>query len=1509
MKVDFSDIPAPSDRYEISDIVGYGVYGKIYIAIDIQASKKKVAIKCQKYETGCKEFVEEEYKILKDFSSHINIVDFYGIFKKSNEIWFVLEPCEGGSVIDLVNRLFAKNRRMVEEHIAYVIKETVRGLIYLHENKIVHRDLKGNNILLTKEGEVKICDFGLSKIRNQMDEMLSVILGSPSWMAPEIVGVGTKKISGYNDRVDVWSLGITAIELAEGKAPYEGMNPSRALFQIVANPPPTLRKVSTWTENFHDFIGECLVKDFEYRPCMMEIIEHPFLEEIPENNYHLTMELKSLIADVKSIKLKPKTPDIVVHGKFLKKDIDADLEPMYEEDLAALHPISEREILELLEKRAEMGEYYTYVGDILLSLNPNERRLIYGTEFHEKYQFKSRSDNAPHIYSVADTAYQNALHHKTAQQIVFLGETGSGKTSNYLHLIDHLFYLGENTSVSSSRIKNAVQLLHSLMHASTPSNNYGTRAVFKTEVNYGKTGKLSGASFKIHCIEKSRVSSTDMLQSNFHIFYYFYDGITSTPMYEKYKLSTSRDYAFLRTQKKSKTNTPRDDVAANIIKYKKLCGYMEELQFSSQDTATIHSVLAAILHLGDIVFEENKDTVAVIQNKQEVEEFSDLLEVDSKKISWALTNYCVIKDGNAYKVRHSSNEAIEVRNVLVNTLYSRLVDYIVGTINNKLSFGKAIFGNTYMVKILDFFGFECFKDNRFSQLLVNTFNEQLHYHFLQRVFAWELQDLQEEDIDFVPINYYKNKDTLNEILGNSEGLLAIIDDASKKGHRGRYITDNIYNEEKRKILVYDEDSFSIVHYTGKVTYNCRKMPDRNRDFLAPEIIETMRNSKNPIISLMFTSKLDRTGNMVMPSEEVRKNKYVFGSKMAMEREYSQIKKMRTQSTIFRSLCIELLRELSVGSGSGGTHFVRCVRTDLKGVPHNFKRELVKHQVRAMAVAETAKIRQNGFSQRISFPEFLRRYKYLAFDFDENVDITKDNCRLLMIRLKMEDWALGKSKVFLKYYNEEYLSRLYETHVKKIIKIQSILRGFLVKCRMAKQEKKDRKVVVEQIKTKRRDSLMTEDEAAEVIQKAYRNAARRKEVLESYSQLEEEDKTFIRPFARKWKSQSLFSVLMRYRAKRVQDFFNLSQQVHLYNMNSYHKLQQTKEGIDLNNVDDKAQVGSYLDEISNSVLKLYFRLEDIPFYNTSYMSDLLTNIGDIRSKEESWDSPYRWRESRSQTNEESTDDDLDTSDALANTNYRREPDEEIVALASPVESENGKEAKDMANEDIKAYERKVADHKVNFNITADDETPYKANLRKIEGSYKNKPNPDFLKNSSPANKDFEFIKATPVSIKPRYHVDPVEELKNIYRKDNNTTDDDPPFNFQGMLRKTNFRRDSLKDAVQTIRKLSLTKENHDMGSKINKFEHNIQKPTKDNDFKNDHTNYINSKVNHVDSTPIENTNTDEKLDSGPELIHIPSCSKENHIDQESPEENDVNKGTLVKMEIAPGLILEGIEFEI
>lgn len=198
------------------------------------------------------------------------------------------------------------NKKCSEEHVAYILRETCKALVHLHKNHIIHRDVRGNNILIAASGEIKLCDFGLAaNIRSTMGRR-STCVGSPCWMAPEMFDTpGNRKrrqqrvqheeeeygdededndemsqSGNYGSRADVWALGITAIELGDGVAPFLDMHPTRCMFQIVRNPPPTLYRPANWSQNYNDFVAECLEKNFENRPFMVEILEHPFFTEL-----------------------------------------------------------------------------------------------------------------------------------------------------------------------------------------------------------------------------------------------------------------------------------------------------------------------------------------------------------------------------------------------------------------------------------------------------------------------------------------------------------------------------------------------------------------------------------------------------------------------------------------------------------------------------------------------------------------------------------------------------------------------------------------------------------------------------------------------------------------------------------------------------------------------------------------------------------------------------------------------------------------------------------------------------------------------------------------------------------------------------------------------------------------------------------------------------------------------------------------------------------------------------
>lgn len=256
----YDSLPEPGERYVLNEVIGTGVCAKVYKATDTETNNRTVAIKIQRYEKDLIVHINEEYRVLRDHSSHPNLPDFYGVYRKRisngpDEIWFILEFCEGGPVIDIIRSLQTINKRISETHIAYILRETVKAVVYLHDHNVMHRDIKGSNILLTREGEIKLCDFGLSRdIESPMGKRTTCI-GSPCWLAPEIVSSG-KKGDPYDNRSDVWALGVTAIELADGKPPFADMHPTRCLFQILRNPPPTFYRPSNWSQNFNDFVSE-----------------------------------------------------------------------------------------------------------------------------------------------------------------------------------------------------------------------------------------------------------------------------------------------------------------------------------------------------------------------------------------------------------------------------------------------------------------------------------------------------------------------------------------------------------------------------------------------------------------------------------------------------------------------------------------------------------------------------------------------------------------------------------------------------------------------------------------------------------------------------------------------------------------------------------------------------------------------------------------------------------------------------------------------------------------------------------------------------------------------------------------------------------------------------------------------------------------------------------------------------------------------------------------------------
>ncbi|KFB46475.1 myosin iii [Anopheles sinensis] len=1064
--VDFSRLPNPSERFELLDLIGEGTYGEVYSAKD-KHTGRKYAVKILESIADNIEEIEEEYLVLRDLSKHPNIPDFAGLFLKrgttveDDQLWFVLELCTGGSVTDLVQGLRSRGARLSNNQIAYILRETVQALVFLHENHCMHRDIKGHNILLTESGHVKLVDFGVSSHLAATMARRNTSVGTPYWMAPEVIACEQQLDQSYDSRCDVWSIGITAIELAEGDPPLCELHPMRALFQIPRNPPPKLAHPEQYSSMLSDFISECLVKDLEQRPFSKELVTHPFLKSVGPFVDQIRQELRAEIARQREDGRAPSQAIATTKYGKLKSDRKSKPQKMYMDDLAALDVLTEDAIVEQLQKRYETNQIYTYIGDILIAVNPFSQVGLYTTQHQRKYTGQARSDNPPHIFAIADAAHQALVHQRQNQAIVISGESGSGKTESANLLLKQLVYLGKAVTKNlEERILQVNPIMEAFGNARTGINSNSSRFGKYLELTMAKSGKVNGARIFVYLLEQSRVVKQAEGEGNFHVFYYMYDGLQSEGRLEEYYLHPS--YRKTHRYLQETATLPK----TNVDRWKQLLASFKVLGFKDEEIDMVNRVLAAILNLGDIEFGEmdandNTDSRARVIDVAPMHRVSKLLGVDSADLLEALSSNSVVTRGETITRHNNVAEACTARDAMAKGLYGRLFDWMVNQINMLLVHNRLNNSPEQLaIGLLDIFGFENFSKNSFEQLCINIANEQIQYYFNQHIFTWEQQEYMAEGIPVDLVEFADNRPVLDMLLSRPLGLLALLDEESRfPRSTDRSLIEKFHQNVKSKFYQRpksDAVCFAIHHFAGRVVYQADGFLEKNRNFLPAEIIQLIRQSQYDMIRFLFQCPITKTGNLYSAIQDTGSRQNVSSFiKVDTKEKFnsrglaSQSRAQQTVATYFRYSLMDLLQKMVTGT----PQFIRCIKPNEAKAAKSFESAKVLKQLRYTGVLETIRIRQHGFSHRFTFADFLRKYCFLAYSFDERVVSNRESCRLLLVRLKMDGWALGKSKVFLKYYHVEYLSKLYEEHVRKIILVQACVRRWLAKAQYKREKQR------------------------------------------------------------------------------------------------------------------------------------------------------------------------------------------------------------------------------------------------------------------------------------------------------------------------------------------------------------------------------------------------------------------------------------------------------------------------
>eukprot|EP00038_Savillea_parva_P020859 m.32698 g.32698 ORF g.32698 m.32698 type:complete len:1058 (-) comp4913_c0_seq1:120-3293(-) len=680
-------------------------------------------------------------------------------------------------------------------------------------------------------------------------------------------------------------------------------------------------------------------------------------------------------------------------------------------DLALLDDLTVESILAQLQQRYRDNQIYTYVGDILIAVNPYTVLPIYQPEVQAKYLRCQRADNDPHIYYLAYNAYEAMLRSKRNQAFVISGESGAGKTESTKFIVNHVI---EMCKASNKELENRITRLNPLIeafgNAKTVMNNNSSRFGKFLELNFDVTGAVTGAEISEYLLEKSRVTMQAPGEQNYHVFYILLAGVAArADQRDTYQLGKPSTHKYVAAE-----GAPSDDDVlggTNSDALADLLSTFGSMGFEAADVASMQNALAALLHLGNVEFAADKDDFAVVSgDTAPLDATVQLLKVDRQQFEEALVSTNVQAGGEMVTKRFNPESARETRDSLARALYTRLFGWIISCCNENLAEGGD-HGKDLTLGILDIFGFEDFDTNRLEQLCINVTNEQLQNFFADFIFKMEQDEYEAEGIDVSKIEFADNKPTLDVLLGKPHGLLAILNEESRVPQG----SDLSYTRKIAKLSTHPSNAltpptsdrdlhFSVTHYAGDVKYDTSGFLNKNRDALSFDVGTAMRFSEDELVKSLWKARKMSTGSFRT-------------SRQRAEPLTAKRKPPNTVALQFTNSLDDLMAKIRAST----PHFVRCIKPNAAKAPSQFEAALVEKQLRYSGVLETVRIRKQGFSVREVLSDFVGRYASIAFAASATVEPTQESCDKIMEAVGITDYTFGKQKIFMKYNHPEQLT--------------------------------------------------------------------------------------------------------------------------------------------------------------------------------------------------------------------------------------------------------------------------------------------------------------------------------------------------------------------------------------------------------------------------------------------------------------------------------------------------------
>ncbi|XP_019849639.1 PREDICTED: unconventional myosin-Ia [Amphimedon queenslandica] len=695
-------------------------------------------------------------------------------------------------------------------------------------------------------------------------------------------------------------------------------------------------------------------------------------------------------------------------------------------DMVLLDPLTVENMVQNLQERYRAGEIYTYIGHVVISVNPYRELDIYSQEYVTEYRSRNIFELPPHVFAIADDAYRSLRDRNKDQCIIISGESGAGKTEASKQIMRYVAQVsgkGEEVDRVKEQLLQSNPVLEAFGNAKTNKNDNSSRFGKYMDIEFNFKGDPVGGIISTYLLEKSRVNYQSTGEQNFHIFFQLLCGTDEDFLG---MLHLQKDFSKYRYLVSTDVDRPDGFLQQQAKEFETTLKAMEVIGFTAEEISSVLELLAAILNLGNVTFKgyalPNGTNACEMQNNMEAATFAcDMLGCSLELLEQCLTKKSVETSKEVVLTPLSQAESEFARDGLCKAIYERLFKWLVSRINDKIK--PQARGKRKSIGVLDIYGFEVFKSNSFEQFMINYCNEKLQQLFVDLTIGSEQKEYIIEGIEWETVEFFDNSVVCEIIEDPKQGVIALLDEECLRpgevndltfldGLNRRYVKNENFisraSHDHRSDTTLERNQFRLRHYAGMVTYDVTGFMDKNRDHLLKDLSQAMFACERALLKTMFPEGDPESRHLKRPS---------------------------TTGFKFKASVNDMMKNLLAKN----PNYVRCVKPNDLKKSKMFEAQLVETQIRYMNLLENVRVRRSGYAYRQSYEQALQRYKMLTSKtWPTWKKSPRDGVKTILkeCKRKDEEYSFGRTKIFIR--NPQTVMDLEEMRKKRMHDLATLI---------------------------------------------------------------------------------------------------------------------------------------------------------------------------------------------------------------------------------------------------------------------------------------------------------------------------------------------------------------------------------------------------------------------------------------------------------------------------------------